>query len=171
MNVQNLMDAMEYLDDDLLTQTDRRRRYKRRKLWLIPTAAAACLCLFLIGLPSAMNKDAESAQLESPMEAPIANDCVSSHSSNLYGDAEIPEHQQESPPVGCYIANIQITEISEEGFSGMLLSEDGHELHVNVVCVDTVLKDIQIGMTYEMEYTILSEFTVKASSLELVDSP
>lgn len=60
MNGEKLLDAMNYLPDELLEQTDRLRR-KKRSNWQHWAALAACLCLvagsfFLI--PQARDKNA-----------------------------------------------------------------------------------------------------------------
>ena len=48
MNGESILDAMNYLDDDLITATAKIRDRKKKSCLFVLAAAAACLCLLLI---------------------------------------------------------------------------------------------------------------------------
>ena len=112
MNGQSIMDALGFLDDDLIEATGKLRHKKRGYYWLVPAVTAACLCVILIAAIGPTKKAAEEM---------LANDGASIVMDSLYGGEmqESPMENAESAEESATVI-MQVTEINDSGFSGSI---------------------------------------------------
>ena len=145
MNGQLIMDALGYLDDDLIEATGRQRSKRPSRRWLIPAVTAACLCIVILaaGSPS---KTAPEANI-------LVND-YSSISDGFYG-APMPEMPMEAAGnAGIVIFQLlRVTEITETGFAGSVDGEDVKKGEVvMILCDSDVAASLQVGDLVQVEY-------------------
>ena len=147
MNGEILLDAMNHLDDDLIESTGELRGRKSKPYWLgTVAAAAACLCLFLftgndkLMAPEAADMNGnpfygstDEMKMESAVEAPMES--VASNTSVL-----------------C------ITEVGDQGFSGIVQDADGDNVQILTISCDTeITVGLRIGDLVRITYEIGSE--------------
>lgn len=167
MTVDNLMDALEYLDDDLIMESDRRRNYRRARKWLFPTIAAACICVVLIGHfwdPMTKEVNAEVPQDEANVE------CITSDSHHGYGNIADMEPGDIALGASIYEHEVIVKEFTEEGFICEIISDDGHEIILDVLCEDVLKDDFFPGTVVILRYSVVSDTKVQAVSVGLINS-
>lgn len=97
MNAEKLLDAMQYLPDEMLEQTDRLRRRKRQS-WQPWVAVAACLCLLISAAWGMMDREEKG----NDGAAPEAN----------FGDMPgiLPNYSMTGTSTGCLVATVNAVE-------------------------------------------------------------
>ena len=148
MNGQNIMDALGFLDDDLIEATGKLRRKKRGLYWLMPAVTAACLCVVLL---AAINPS------KAAPEAMKNHDGNSIVSDSLH-DAVIEESPMEAAGTvkEIAIAVLQVTEITETGFSGtvadMYGGEDLKSMTITITCSSDIAASLAPGDLVQVRY-------------------
>ena len=143
MNGETILDAMNYLDEDLIEAAAKLRRRKRRPHWLV--AAAACLCLFVL-LGRSPSKNA-------PMESDKAENLFSGTSDQLKQESAV-----ESPmePTQTLVSILCISELGEDFFIGTVQEADGGEgtaETLKVFCDPETAASVAVGDMVRIVYT------------------
>ncbi len=148
MNGQQVMDALDYLDDDLIEATGRQRSKKRRYHWLLPAVSAACLFLVIC---------AGMSQYKSAPEAEMLINDQSSISDGFYGTLT-PESPAESAG-GVEVtamAMLRVTHITDTGFSGCITDENGNmdmkAEQIVIICDKDMVASLQVGDLVQVRY-------------------
>ena len=143
MSGEEIMDALGYLDDDLIEATDKLRQKKRGLSWLVPAATAACLCIILIALIAPSKATPEAMQ---------SNDGSNFVSDVFYG-ADVQESPMEAAGTAAEIvmAVLQVTEITETGFSGIEVDTD---MTIEITCSSDITVLLVPGDLVQVYYGI-----------------
>lgn len=158
MNGQQIMDAIGYLDDDLIEDADKIRRKTRRNDWMLPAAIAACLCFAVFGIRSQTKSASEAA--------PGAHDSMADLS---YAEV-IPEMPMESAigTAAIHTALLRITQVTDTGFSGVFADADGSDTKAEAIVIvwdGTTVQPLKVGAIVQVRYrteqqNILIDLTV-----------
>ena len=153
MNGESILDAMNYLDDDLITATAKIRDRKKKSCLFVLAAAAACLCLLLI------------PQNEKSFAPTEADNAYSGLTDRYYGDtkAEAPaENAPEVPAAGTansasvIAVTVCITELCDNAFVGSIPTDADGSIRGNeeiiIQCDAAVLSNIKVGDTLRIQY-------------------
>ena len=147
MNGQLIMDALGYLDDDLIEATGRQRCKRPSRCWFLTAVTAACLCLIILAVGSPSKP------------APEAEKMVNDHSSlsdGAYGEL-IPEAQMEAADCArpVIMECLRVTQITETGFVGYIDGErDQKGIQVTILCDPDIAATLQVGDLVQVEYTV-----------------
>lgn len=153
MNGESILDAMNYLDDDLIAATAKIRQRKKRPYLYVMAAAAACLCLLLI------------PQNEKSFAPTEADNAFSGLTDRYYGDtkAEAPaENAPEVPAAGTansasvIAVTVCVTELRDDAFVGSVTTDADGSVRGNeeiiIQCDAAVLAHIKVGDTLRIQY-------------------
>ena len=153
MNGESVLDAMNYLDDDLITATAKIRVRKKKSYLFVLAAAAACLCLLLIP---------QNEKSFAPMES--ADNAYSGLTDRYYGDtkAEAPAETLEIPAGGTansasvIAVTVCITELRDDAFVGKIPTDADGSIRGNeeiiIQCEPAVLAHIKVGDMLRIQY-------------------
>ena len=152
MNGEAILNAMNYLDEDLISQTAKIRTRKKKSHLYALAAAAACLCLLLIP-----QKEKSFAPTEK------ADDAYSGLTDRFYGDtkAEAPAENAPEVPAGsasgssCVLeAVVRVEELYDAGFIGSILTDGNTTADAQTViqCDATVLSELEPGDLLRIRY-------------------
>ena len=152
MNGESILDAMNYLDDDLIAATAKIRQRKKRPYLYVMAAAAACLCLLLI------------PQNEKSFAPTEADNAFSGLTDRYYGDtkAEAPAETPEIPAGGTansasvIAVTVCITELRDNAFVGNIPTDADGSIRGNeeiiIQCDAAVLANIKVGDMLRIQY-------------------
>ena len=107
MKPEQIHDALNYLDDRLIEETEKLRQKKRPSPWKKWTALAACLCLVIAG---------SFAVLALTQRDQSKNECII---------IENEEEFEEAAPEGAEELQVRILSWQENGFTAEIVSEGG----------------------------------------------
>ena len=154
MNGESILDAMNYLDDDLITATAKIRQRKKRPYLYVMAAAAACLCLLLIP---------QNEKSFAPTEA--QDNAYSGLTDRYYGDTKAEAPAENAPEVpaagtansGSVIAvTVCITELHDNAFVGSIPTDADGSIRGNeeiiIQCEPAVLAHIKVGDMLRIQY-------------------
>ena len=155
MNGESILDAMHYLDDELIEATAKIRTRKRKSYLYVLAAAAACLCLFV-----ATRNEKSFAPTEA--EKPAYSGLADRHYGDLKpGAAMQSEYEAPAEIVGAsgtvVTATVKVTNIHVDGFTGSLTDDaDGGDMsreQMVILCEPEVLSQLQIGYILQVHYS------------------
>jgi hypothetical protein len=154
MNAETVLDAMNYLDDDLIADTGKFRSRKKKSYLYVLAAAAACLCLLLI--PQAEKSLAPTA---------AADNAYSGLTDRFYGDTkgEIPAENAPEVPAGSasgsahvLAATVRVEELRDDGFiCSIVTDDDGNatsDVQTIIQCDAAVLAELEVGDLLRIRY-------------------
>ena len=147
MKAENISDALAFLDDDIIEETDRVRSGKKnhKAIWLKFLSAAACLCIALVAvfgaLPIVQNSDF-SKRGQSASDIPLADTPLEEHKyGGSWGGADT---SITFPDDGVYL---EITEWKRNCFYALVLSSENEEL-TNGMKVKVKLGKVKVYSKY-----------------------
>ena len=154
MNGESILDAMHYLDDELIEATAKIRTRKRKSYLYVLAAAAACLCLFIV---TRNEKSLAPTEAERPEYSGL--------SDRYYGDLKPgaamendPETPAEYASAGGVMvtATVKVTALHENGFTASVTADsDGGDTCRDLMviqCRPEVLRQLQIGYILQISY-------------------
>ena len=146
MNGELILDAMNYLDDHLVEATGKLRNRKRRPYWLVPVAAAACLCLLI------SNGTGKSL---APMEAEKTENYFGDGSNGVHDEAK-PEQPMDQAASGTVVyAVLCVTEVGENCFAGTekgVADAVGDAECIKIFCSPEIVSALQVGDLVRVHY-------------------
>ena len=138
MKAEKIMDAMNYLPDELLLKTDALRQ-KKRNHWKRWAALAACLCL-AVGIwlinPGAKSADSSNGAPEYSLEDGAGNASAQSGSTGgtivyvreVYEDYIVAEHTEWSATCDC--VEIHLVKVQLEGVENIPQLSVGQKIRI-----------------------------------------
>ena len=149
MNGEAILDAMNYLDDDLITATAKIRVRKKKSYLFVLAAAAACLCLLLIP---------QNEKSFAPTES--VDNAYSGLTDRYYGDtkAETPEISAGGTANSASViaVTVCITELRDDAFVGSIPTDADGSIRGNeeiiIQCDAAVLAHIKVGDMLRIQY-------------------
>lgn len=138
MNAQKLMDAMNYLPDTLLEQTNALRQ-KKKLHWKRWAALAACLCLAVgiwFMIPGAKSADSSNGAPEYSLEDGAGNASAQSGSTGgtlvyvreVYEDYIVVEHNELSATCDC--VEVHLVKVQLEGLENIPQLSVGQKIRI-----------------------------------------
>ena len=155
MNGEGILDAMNYLDDELIAATASIRTRKKRSYLYVLAAAAACLCLFV-----ATRNEKSFAPTEA--EKPAYSGLTDRHYGDLKPGAAMQNEYETPAEIGgsggmIVTATIKITALHDNGFTGSVTADaDGGDMsreQMVILCEPEVLSQLQVGYILQIRYT------------------
>lgn len=142
MKVEQLMDALNCLDDDLIEAVEPLRRRKNRILSLV-LPVAACLCLVVLSANRLIANDTD----------------LSLYNSMALEAAEAPQAHQSAEEVADELINtvtLEITQLQENALLGQVTQDTGllkQGQSVTIYCSLEQMTELKPGMTVNIQYT------------------
>lgn len=146
MNGRQIMDAMGYIDDDLIEETGRRRNGKRRYYWLLPAVTAACLFIVIFtGIGN--SKAAPEAQMNRHENL----------SDAMYGELMTEAPAEITGGINIvHTAVLRVTEVTESGFTGIHSEPvDGGDMKTEPITIawsSNAVALVQVGDLVQVRY-------------------
>ena len=167
MNGEAILDAMNYLDDDLIEATGKIRTRKKKSYLYVLAAAAACLCLMVVAQGEKSSAPTEAARNEYShildqcycgikQEAPMENDVEAAGSAA-------------GSSVRGFATTVCVLELRENSFvAGITGDADGGKTDPEALvihCGAEVLAALEVGDVLEIHYTagesnVLVEYSI-----------
>ena len=158
MNGKELLEAMSFIDEELLAEAETPARRNGWRRW---AAVAACLCILILGAFSFRQLSggptegiADGAAPETALAAGAAQDsCSLTAKSAEEEPREAGTHDMADEADALHTARVRIIELTQEGFTALILTDERDLKGLTVTVIPEAGVDLS-GVETEKEYDV-----------------